>query len=219
MTYNELKMAATLLNTECEAGIKIVGIKSEVLEAEFAEASRYFAGEAEKVGNRLSEDLQAFYRDFTGDELHSVALDASAAAPATIPGPVTDVAPALALVTRTVATSTPPSAVAANVPVPEGAARRKASARYPFADMDVDHSFFVPATEDRPDPAKSMQSTVSSAVRKFSVPDPSGKTRVNRNGKTVPVMNPTKTFICRSVDDGTPWNFPGVAGAGIWRIT
>jgi len=208
MTYNELKTAVNLLNSECEAGIKYVGVKSDALEAEFKEASRYFAGEAEKDGKCLSKGLQDFYCDLTGDELHSVALDASAA-PAPGPGPVTT--------TRTVTASTPPSAIAVDVPVPEGAARRRASARYPFAEMEVEHSFFVPCTADRPDPAKSMQSTISSAIRKFSVVDPSGATRVNRNGKTVPVMNPTRSFIGRAVDDGAPWGFPGTAGAGIWR--
>lgn len=214
MNYNELKTAVNLLNEECSAGVKVVAVKHEVLETDFKEASVYFAGEAEKNGELLSEGLQAFYRDLTGDELHNVPSNKlpAAAIPGPTPGPV-PAAPAAAPATRTVTASTPPSAVAANVPVPEGAARR----RYPFAEMDVNHSFFVPATDDRPDPAKSMQSTVSSAIRKFSVPDPSGETRVNRNGETVPVMNPTRSFICRPVEDGKPWGFPGIAGAGIWR--
>lgn len=233
MTYNELKMAVTLLNDECQAGIKIVAVKHEVLEAEFKEASVYFAGEAEKAGTRLSEELQAFYRDLTGEELHQTDVPAMPApvpgeAPATVtpvvvpvvepaaPGLVPDLASATPA-TRRVAASTPPSAIAVDVPIPQGAARRKTSARYPFASMNVNESFFVPSTDERPDPAKSMQSTVSSAVRKFSVEDPSGATRVNKNGKTVPVMNPTKVFICRAVDDGGPWGFPGVPGAGIWR--
>jgi hypothetical protein len=240
MTYNELKRAAGLLNAECKAGIKCVGIKSDVLESEFVEASRYFAGEAEKTRTHLSEELQAFFRDITGEELHQAATPATPDAPAT-PASDGDAAPGAPGTPAPAPTqtpgapriaATPPSVVTANVPVPEGSKRRRAPARYPFADMEMGHSFFVPCTEGRPDPAKSMQSTVSSAVRKFSIAEPSGETRVNRNGKTVPVMIPTKMFVCRAVNpgrpidipdadpitDGAPWGFPGVAGAAIWRI-
>lgn len=38
---------------------------------------------------------------------------------------------------------------------------------YPFKDMKVGQSFFVPATEDRPNPAKSMASTASSASKRY----------------------------------------------------
>jgi hypothetical protein len=233
MTYNELKTAAALLNAECKAGIKCVGIKSDVLESEFVEASRYFAGEAEKTGTHLSEELQAFFRDITGEELHSCEIDP-------LPTPAAAATPVPTSsgtgYSRTVTAETPSSVVAANVPVPKRAAKRKASARHPFADMELGHSFFVPCTEDRPDPAKFMKSTVASVVRKHSIPDASGATRtVTRGpnkGNTVPVMVPTKDFVCCAIDsehpipvpdadpitDGTPWGFPGVAGAGIWRI-
>lgn len=242
MTYNELKTATTLLNAECKAGIKSVGIKSDILEGEFIEASRYFAGEAEKKGLHLSEELQGFYRDISGEELHSCEIDslptpvsAPASAPVSTPAPAPVPVP-IPGATRTVTAATPSSVVAANVPVPKRAARRKPSARHPFADMETGHSFFVPCTEDRPDPVKSMQSTVASAVRKHSIPDASGATRtVTRGpnkGKEVPVMVPTKDFVCCAIDsehpipvpdadpitDGTPWGFPGVSGAGIWRI-
>lgn len=41
------------------------------------------------------------------------------------------------------------------------------AAIYPFDKMNVGDSFFVPATTDRPNPAKQLASTVSSATKRF----------------------------------------------------
>lgn len=51
--------------------------------------------------------------------------------------------------------------------LPEGRAPRSSSV-YPFETMNVGQSFFVPATEDKPNPAKSLASTISSANKRFS---------------------------------------------------
>lgn len=51
--------------------------------------------------------------------------------------------------------------------LPEGRAPRSSSV-YPFDTMNVGQSFFVPATEDKPNPAKSLASTISSANKRFS---------------------------------------------------
>lgn len=75
---------------------------------------------------------------------------------------------------------------------------------YPFEKMEVGQSFHIPATEDRPEPWKSLASSVSAATAKFSVVDPDGKTRTNRNGKEVPVMIPTKEFRIWQAETNDP---------------
>lgn len=41
---------------------------------------------------------------------------------------------------------------------------------YPFDDLNVGQSFFVPATDDKPEPAKSIASTATSAAKRFAKP-------------------------------------------------
>lgn len=62
-------------------------------------------------------------------------------------------------------------------------------------------SFFVPATTDKPNPAKSLASTVSSATKRYV-------------GQT-----PARKFVVRSIADGAPWGeeYKGVKGAGVFR--
>jgi len=38
---------------------------------------------------------------------------------------------------------------------------------YPFAQMKIGQSFFIPATAERPNPAKALASTASSASKRF----------------------------------------------------
>lgn len=68
--------------------------------------------------------------------------------------------------------------------------------RYPFETMGVGEAFFVPATEDRKNPAKSLAGTVTSA-----------------NGRLAP-----KEFSVRSIKDGAPFGHAGVAGAAVGRV-
>jgi hypothetical protein len=102
---------------------------------------------------------------------------------------------------------------------------RRASATYPFETMDVNSIFFVAATADKENPAKSMASTVSSANKRFSSEtgetktvtvktyqlDANGKRAKDANGKliatgtetkTVPVLAPGKTFEVFPVEAG-----------------
>ena len=77
-------------------------------------------------------------------------------------------------------------------------------------------NFFVPATEERPDPVKSLASTVSSANLRFASPDPSGKTRTitrgpNKGGVVSALVYSRKFKITEGEKDG-------VKGARIWRI-
>lgn len=105
---------------------------------------------------------------------------------------------------------------------------------YPFDEMGVNQSFFVAATSDKPDPAKSLASTVSSATARYAVEvegeteevevktyklDEAGK-RVKVDGsfvvlstatETRPKMAVTRQFVVRSVEES------GVKGARVWR--
>lgn len=93
-----------------------------------------------------------------------------------------------------------------NVAVPAVSGRGRKSSMYPFDDMQIGDSFFVEATEAKPDPAKSMASTVAGANARYA--EPTGEMRVNRNGKEVPATVPTRRYIVRSVE----------GGARVWRV-
>lgn len=114
---------------------------------------------------------------------------------------------------------------------------RGASTVYPFEQMEIGNSFFVPATAERPDPAKQLASTVSAATARYQVAKepaeykqvvnavyakgPDGKLARDAEGKliktgertdTVQVMVQTRKFMIRGVTE------KGVAGARIWRV-
>lgn len=88
---------------------------------------------------------------------------------------------------------------------------------YPFAELEIGQSFFVPATEAKPDPAKSLASTVTSANERYSEVIP-GEFRQNRKGNTVPKTKQLRLFAIRAVEDGAAWGFAGVKGAAVGRI-
>ena len=94
-----------------------------------------------------------------------------------------------------------------NVPVPAISGRGRGGETYPFEQLQVGQSFFVPNSEDKPNAAKSLASTVSSATARYAVADAEGKTKTNKKGETVPVMVETRKFIVRSVE----------GGARVWR--
>lgn len=73
-----------------------------------------------------------------------------------------------------------------NIAKPEGRAPRM-SAIYPFEHMGVGQSFHVAATDDKPNPAKSLASTVSSANKRFAKAGQDGrKFSVKTVGETDP---------------------------------
>lgn len=90
---------------------------------------------------------------------------------------------------------------------------------YPFAEMEIGDSFFIPASAEKPEPVKSLASTVASANQRFAVKkvDAEGKPvmRTTRKGNSVQVLEFTKVFVVRSAEkkigDGT------VKGARIFR--
>jgi hypothetical protein len=111
--------------------------------------------------------------------------------------------------------STPAAAPAASKPqfaIDDGIAlspvvgRGRGGETYPFDKLAVGQSFFVPNSADKPNVAKSLASTVSSATRRYAT-EVAGETVVNRKGKTVPKLTETRKFVLRAVD----------GGARIWR--
>lgn len=94
----------------------------------------------------------------------------------------------------------------------------RASAKYPFDQLEVGQSFFVPnSASDKGDAAKTLASTISGANKKYSVPV-EGQTKIMR-GKTVQVREPQRTFEGRRVADGAQWGaeFAGQAGVAVIR--
>lgn len=97
---------------------------------------------------------------------------------------------------------------------------------YPFDSMEVGDSFFVPATNEKPNPAKSLASTVSSATARYAVKDGTKQVpKRDANGNEIPGQfdtvdnyRNTRVFVARAVEDGAPWGSPGVKGAGVFRI-
>lgn len=98
-----------------------------------------------------------------------------------------------------------------------GGGRRAQPEKYEFSKMEEGHSFFVADKEDGTPATKTLASTVSGANERYSEVV-EGQTRKNRNGKEVPVRRALRRFVVRAVADGGPWGFPGVSGAGVWRV-
>ena len=98
-----------------------------------------------------------------------------------------------------------------DVPVPAISGRGRGGNVYPFDQLAVGQSFFVPNSESKPNAAKSLASTVSSATARYAVPAEDGSTKTNKKGEVVPVMVETRKFVVRSVEED------GVKGARVWR--
>lgn len=94
-----------------------------------------------------------------------------------------------------------------DVELPANAARGRKTEMYPFEQMKPGQSFFVAATADKPEPAKSLASTVSGATKRYAEVV-EGETRTNRKGRTVPVTRETRKFVVKAVE----------GGARVWRI-
>ena len=97
------------------------------------------------------------------------------------------------------------------LPVPAISGRGRGGNVYPFKELAVGQSFFVPNSESRPNAAKSMASTVCSATARYAVPAEDGSTKTNKKGEVVPVMVETRKFVVRRVEED------GVKGARVWR--
>lgn len=88
--------------------------------------------------------------------------------------------------------------IATEVPTVKRGGGNVGTSTYPFDDLPAPvpgqgcPSFFVPSTADRPDPAKKLASTVSSATRRYSVLD---------------TANPTKTVKQRRIAKDAAGNY------------
>jgi len=98
-----------------------------------------------------------------------------------------------------------------SIPVPTISGRGRGGNVYPFDQLEVGQSFFVANDESKPNAAKSLASTVSSATARYAVPAEDGSTKTNKKGEVVPVMVETRKFVVRSVEEN------GVKGARVWR--
>ena len=98
-----------------------------------------------------------------------------------------------------------------SIPVPTISGRGRGVNVYPFDRLAVGQSFFVPNSEDKPNAAKSLASTVSSATARYAVPAEDGSTKTNKKGEVVPVMVKTRKFVVRRAEED------GVKGARVWR--
>lgn len=91
------------------------------------------------------------------------------------------------------------------------------NSKYPFDALEVGQSFFVPNSEECPDPAKTITSTVNSANQRYATPelDVNGNQvmRTNRKGNLVPKMILTRKFVIRKDEKN------GVKGVRIGRIS
>lgn len=87
---------------------------------------------------------------------------------------------------------------------------------YPFTHMSTGQSFFVPATEQRPNPAKALASTVSSANKRFASHYPTlGKDGTPHPRAGQPTGKDGRQFAvrARTVADGEKAN-----GARVYRV-
>jgi hypothetical protein len=98
-------------------------------------------------------------------------------------------------------------AIETGVAMPAGPARGRTATTYPFDLLEVGQSFFVPNDAEKPNAAKSLASTVTSANARHSVEIP-GQTKTNKKGATVPATRPERLFVVRSVE----------GGARVWRV-
>lgn len=107
------------------------------------------------------------------------------------------------------------------LPVSEKKTRAPRGSIYPFDALTIaegakfGQSFFVPNTAEKPDAAKALASTISSANARYAEVVP-GEMTTNRKGREVPKTRQLRRFIVRSVTethDGVE-----VKGARVWRV-
>lgn len=100
-----------------------------------------------------------------------------------------------------------------DVAMPTSSGRGRGGNTYPFDDLEVGQSFFVANTEDKPNAAKSLASTVSSATARYAEVI-EGQTKTNRKGETVEATRETRKFVVRAVDESDKGRGKG---ARVWR--
>lgn len=97
-------------------------------------------------------------------------------------------------------------AIEDGVPMPAASARGRGGNTYPFDQLQPGQSFFVANTEAKPNAAKSLASTVSSATARYAEIIP-GQMKKDKKGNDVPATKETRKFVVRAVE----------GGARVWR--
>lgn len=90
---------------------------------------------------------------------------------------------------------------------------------YPFDTLGVKQGFFVLATAEHPNPAKTLASTVSGASKRYSKEIPGEfvtRNVTNEAGVSVPTQFPKRSyerkFEIRKIEDGTAYGYPPING-------
>lgn len=212
-----------------------------------ADAPFHMATPAE-VKNLLDNDMVEVNNEITdGDKVAVRATEkgqAEAPAPANNEGTNNTVTDTNTATTDTATAAAPAKfGIISNAGAVFAAGRtRKAATMYDFDAMNVGDIIFVPNSEDKPDAAKSLASTISSANKRFSTDTgeteqvevkvyqtgEDGKRVKGEDGKLVvtgtktetrPVLKPGKTFAVKPVEGGKTygsWTAPA-SGAVILR--
>lgn len=91
---------------------------------------------------------------------------------------------------------------------------------YPFSKLEVGQAFFIAATTDKPNPAKSYASTVASATERYATEDTVAPKVANRKGAMVCPKVYARKFGIRAIPDGAAFGeaYKGIAGAAVGRI-
>lgn len=98
--------------------------------------------------------------------------------------------------------------------------RRKKESKYPFDDLAVGQLFFVAATKNKPNPAKSMASTVAGASKRYATITGKKTIKWRNQERTAPLYKYERKFSITSIKAGqTCGDFTAdVDGAIILRI-
>lgn len=104
---------------------------------------------------------------------------------------------------------------------PPKSRKRGVSGLYPFNELGVGQSFFVPATADKPEPWKTLASTVGSAIKRFAVEydnedGTSAMRAIKRGPKAGQMVKATKNTRVFAISKDTK---NGVNGARIGRTS
>lgn len=166
-----------------------IAIMTSIVAAMAVEATPYLMTTAKSVEKLLADAMVEQNPDIKdGDKIATratekgiAALNEATAAPATG------------------ATGASPFAIIKGATLPTARGGRS-SVLYPFDDMETGDSFFIPATTEKPNPAKSLASTVSAATKKFA--ENTGTTKVTPKGNTIPVLKNTRVFSVKAVKGG-----------------
>lgn len=169
-----------------------LAIMGSIIAAMAVEATPYFMATPKQVEKLLADGMVEQNTDIVdGDKIATRATEKGIAAMNETSTGTTGTAPAAA------------SAFEIDDYVPAMTSRGgRTSVLYPFDTLEVNKSFHIPATEKRPNPAKSLASTVSAASKKYATD--TGQTKTTPKGNTVPVLSFTRKFAVKAVGAEDP---------------